>query len=171
MFNEPAWIYTQHFQVCLNVLILSVPFFFVWKGVLKKYISHERKRMLATVVASIITSSILYAAFVWFVIYTISYEPQKDFNITTWSTDKERYQMADDLIERKVLVGKDSSEVKAMLGSPERRSDSTNQVELRDSWTYDMGMGSFGFGVKFHTLIIKFHENKVSEVIHGGTTD
>lgn len=166
-----TWIFTESLQVYANIFVLCIPIFFFWRWVLRRYISSYKKRLVATVLVTILSSSLIYAGFVLCVISTINYEPQKDFNTTAWSQDRQRYEMADDLINQKVLVGKDSTDLKAILGVPNRRTDSTYEVQLRNCWMYGMGMGPWGFGVKFHLLIVKFDGNKVIAVTRGGTVD
>ena len=91
----------------------------------------------------------------------ISDTPAKDFDQSQWQTDKVgRFQMAGDIIKSKMLIGRDTNQVKQLLGDPTWRSDSTYQEELKNSWFYDMGMGAGGLGVVFHTLSMKFDNNK-----------
>lgn len=67
--------------------------------------------------------------------------------------------MIDDLIDSKLLIGKDSSEVKEILGSPELKDKQQN------FWQYYAGTGT-GFGFTDHQLIVKFANNKVIRLEH-----
>ncbi len=82
-----------------------------------------------------------------------------------WQTDREgRFQMAGDIIESKRLLGKDTSQVKQILGDAAwGNSDST--------FVYDMGFGGGGLGFMFHHLIVKFDNNKVVLVEHAKIRD
>jgi nicotinic acid mononucleotide adenylyltransferase len=49
----------------------------------------------------------------------MTYTPRKDFDQTKWQTDKkDRFQMANDIIKTNMLVGKDTNQVKQILGIP-----------------------------------------------------
>ena len=67
--------------------------------------------------------------------------------------------MGDDIVKSKILLGKDTNQVKQLLGKP------TWQDSINISWTYDMGFGG-GFGFLFHNLEINFDKNKVAKVDH-----
>ncbi len=73
--------------------------------------------------------------------------------------------MGNNIIESKMLIGKDTNQVKQMLGEPTRIGGPTLQ------WTYDMGMGGGGLGFMFHNLHIKFKDQKVVSVEHGKIRD
>jgi hypothetical protein len=104
--------------------------------------------------------------------FVITYTPEIEFEKSKWIADKaNRFKMAGNIIESEMLVGKDSNQVKQIIGLPTWRSDSTYQLELRNSWFYEMGSGALGFGVKFYTLIVKFDNNKAVNVMQGGTVD
>ncbi|MBK9718206.1 MAG: hypothetical protein IPO85_11970 [Saprospiraceae bacterium] len=93
--------------------------------------------------------------------FTLSREPSRDFDQSKWLTNKEdRFEMADDLIKRKVLIDRDSSQIIQLLGIPLVR-DSLNL-----NWIYDMGSGGGGLGFLFHQLRITFDKNKVIKVEH-----
>jgi len=72
--------------------------------------------------------------------------------------------MGDDIVKSKILLGKDTNQVKQLLGQP------TWQDSLNVSWTYDMGFGG-GFGFLFHNLSINFDKNKVVKVEHSRIQD
>jgi hypothetical protein len=97
--------------------------------------------------------------------FWITYTPSRDFDTAQWLKDKEgRYQMARDIIESKMLLGKDTSQVKQILGDAARgNSDSI--------FVYDMGFGGGGLGFMFHHLIVKFDNNKVVSVEHAKIRD
>lgn len=97
----------------------------------------------------------------------ITYTPSQDFNKSQWLTDKEgRFQMAGDIISSKMLIGKDTNQVKQMLGEPTWGSGSTWRPDTINTWGYNMGMGGGGLGFMLHNLIIKFDKEKVVAVEH-----
>lgn len=104
--------------------------------------------------------------------FGMTYTPIKDFDKTQWLTDKEsRFQMAGDIINSKMLVGKDTNQVKQILGEPTWGSNSTWRPDTTNTWTYDRGMGGGGLGFMFHNLVIKFDTGKVGAVDHAKIRD
>ena len=98
--------------------------------------------------------------------FWITYTPSKDFDKAEWLKDREgRFQMAGDIIESKMLLGKDTSQVKQILGDPTRGMKNDN------NFGYDMGFGGGGLGFMFHHLIVKFDNNKVVSVEHAKIRD
>ena len=73
--------------------------------------------------------------------------------------------MALDLIDSKLLMGKDTNQVKQLLGDP------TFGMNNENSYIYDMGFGGGGLGFMFHHLIVKFESNKVVSVEHAKIRD
>ena len=68
--------------------------------------------------------------------------------------------MVDDLIENKTLIGKDTINLRKLLGQP------TSQDSLNKVWTYDLGMGGGGLGFRFHTMYVNLENGKVTKVEH-----
>jgi hypothetical protein len=68
--------------------------------------------------------------------------------------------MAYDIINKKMLIDKDSNQVKLILGNPDWRYKPKNQ------WVYEMGSGGGGLGFVFNNLYISFEHNKVDSVKH-----
>jgi len=159
-------------EVYFILLIIAIPTFFFWRWLLKKYIKVDRIRKIATWSATLIGTPIIYVGLIMLFMFGISYTPSKDFDKSQWLTDKEgRFQMAGDIIKSRMLIGKDTNQIKQLLGDPTWRSDTTYQAELRNSWFFDMGMGGGGLGFMFHNLIVKFDKHKVVDVKHGKTQD
>ncbi len=124
------------------------------------------QKEIATWATTIFLTPIIYVGLVIAFISWLIYTPSKDFDESQWSTNKEeRFQMADDIIDSKMLIGKDTNQVKQILDEPEWRDN------LMPKWTYDMGMGG-GFGFLFNRLNLKFDENhKVISVEHEKIND
>jgi hypothetical protein len=64
-----------------------------------------------------------------------------------------------------MLVGKDTNEVKSLLGVPSYRENAGQ------FWNYDMGQGGGGLGFLFHSLKISFNKGQVSTVMHVQISD
>ncbi|MCC6762858.1 MAG: hypothetical protein IT252_16680 [Chitinophagaceae bacterium] len=151
-------------EVYLILIIIAVPIFFFWSWFLKKHIKVDRTRKIATWSATLIVTPIIYLGIIMLFLFGITYSPKRDFDKSQWLTDREgRFEMADDIISSNMLTSKDSNQVKQLLGEPIRGSNNT--------WIYDMGMGGGGLGFLFHSLIIKFENEKVITVEHATIRD
>lgn len=163
--NNPTLNMTVIFGLSIEVyfilLLIAIPTFLFWKWLFKKYIKANQTRKLATYLATLIATPIIYVGLIALFIFGISYEPDKKFNKSQWLANKEeRYLMANDIIEEKMLLGKDTNQVKQIVGTPNWKDNTTQQ------WTYDMGTGTGGLGFLFHNLIVTFNNNKVTAVKH-----
>ena len=111
--------------------------------------------------STVVLTPIIYVGLIGIFIYFITREPSSDFDKSKWLTDKGgRFSMGDDIVKSKILLGKDTNQVKQLLGQP------TWQDSLNTSWTYDMGNGGGGLGFLFHNLSVHFDREKVVKVDH-----
>jgi len=98
-------------------------------------------------------------------IYYLTYQPHYPFDKTAWHQDKQkRYQIADDLVNKKILLRKDTAYVRSLLGAPEYRNTISE-------WEYDAGAGAAGLGFTFHFLNLNIQDGKVISVTHGWVRD
>lgn len=159
-------------EVYFILLIIAIPTFLFSRWLLKKYIKSDRTRKIATWSATFIGTPIIYVGLIMFYMFGLTYTPRRDFDKSKWLTDREgRFQMAGDIISSKMLVSKDTNQVKQMLGEPTWGSDSKWRLDTINTWTYDMGMGGGGLGFLFHYLIIKFDKENVVAVEHSKIRD
>ncbi len=149
-------------EVYFILLIIAIPIFFFCKWVFKKYIKVDRTRKIATWTVTLILTPILYVSLVLLFVFGIPFESKKNFDKLEWINDREgRFQMANDIIKSNILIGKDTSQVKQLLGAPTWSGDTTHV------WTYDMGFGGGGLGSMFHHLNLNLDNNgKVISVEH-----
>jgi len=134
-------------EVYFILFFIFISTLFFWKWIMKKYIKVDKTRKIATWLATLIVTPFIYFGLIILFIFLMSYTPSKNFDKTKWLTDKEeRYQMVDDIIESKMLIGKDTNQVKQILGEPPWRDETAKK------WTYDMGCGGGGLGFLFHNL-------------------
>ena len=149
--------------ICLIVAITTF-YFCIW--LLKNFVKAERTRKLTALTIAVVATPLIYLGLIRLLLFWITYTPSKGFDKSEWLTEKqERFQMADDIIKTKMLISKDTNQVKQILGDPTWNGD-TAQV-----WSYDMGMGGGGLGFMFNNLIIKFDNNKVVAVQHSKIRD
>ena len=119
-----------------------------WK--IKKYF---KKITLGVIVISCITM---------FVIFLATMDFQKKFDKELWQKNKEkRYNISTDLINSRILIGKDTNEVEIFLESPNTRF---NVTFTKTRWFYYLGESNFMLNRKSHDLIITFENSKVSEI-------
>ena len=109
---------------------------------------------------------IFYVFSVAGLIYFLTKEKSRDFDKKDWILLNEdiekrlhRYEMIDDLIDSRVLIDKDSIQVKELLGKPNYKNTNENV------WTYEAGTGG-GFGFVDHFLEIYYKKNKVQKIEH-----
>ncbi|MCF1717042.1 hypothetical protein L0U88_20535 [Flavihumibacter sp. RY-1] len=154
-------------EVYFFLVIIAIPTFLFWRWLLKKYIKGDRTRKIATWSATLIGTPIIYVGLIILFMFGMTYTPSRNFDKSEWLTDRERrFQMAGDIITSKMLLNKDTNQVKQILGEPTWGSDSTWRQDTINIWTYEMGMGGGGLGFLFHNLIIKFDKEKVAAVEH-----
>lgn len=93
-------------------------------------------------------------------LFLLFYEPSNHFSEIRWKTDTtHRYRMIDDIIDKNRLIGKDTVELKKILGTGFMRG--TNNV-----WVYNAGTANCGFGLCFHFLNATIQGDKVTQVTH-----
>jgi hypothetical protein len=153
--------------VFILILVGCFAAFFFWHWLFAKFISHQRTRVILTGIAIFFTIPVAYYVVTGAIMLWLVYTPKRDFDQEDWLADKaERYQMADDIIESKMLLGIDTMAVKQLLGEPSWRGDSVWHSNGANSWHYDMGSGGAGLGFTFHHLHVKFANDKVDSVYH-----
>jgi hypothetical protein len=154
-------------EVYIICFIIAIAIFLISRLFLKRSIKNSRNRTILTWAITIVATPLIYISLIVILIFWISYTPSRSFDKSKWlSNQDQRFEMAGDLISSKMLMSKDTSEVKQILGSLSGRYDATSEAELQAYWIYDMGMGGGGLGFMFHNLIVKFHNNKVIAVEH-----
>jgi amino acid transporter len=145
-------------EVYFIIFILAFPTFFIWRWIFRKYIEEKKKQNIATWTATIIVTPIIYVGLVMLWICSISYYPSNNFDKQKWFSDKEkRYELSEDIIESKMLIGKTKAEVKQILGDGEN-------IENNDLWNYYLGYRPQLFGIDSDVLDIEFKDGKVIKV-------
>lgn len=105
----------------------------------------------------IFTPLIFYALMMIYSLYA-TYYPSRDFNQAEWISDHEnRFEMTDDLISSKILIGKTKDEVKKFLGDDFYLYDENH-------WGYDVGLVPRMFSVDPDILDIYFKDGHVEKV-------
>jgi hypothetical protein len=142
-------------EVYLILLVLVLPTFYFWRWLLKKLIKTDKTRKIATWIATIVATPIIYVGLALLLFFYMTYFPESDFNKEKWFADKEkRYELSDDLIESKILIGKTKEEVRQLLGD-ELNTDNSNH------WNYYLGFRPSLLGIDPDVLDIQFKDGKV----------
>lgn len=154
-------IYGVSLEVYIFLICLTIPYYLICHWILKRFIFNSLIRNIVAWTCTLGLALITYIGIIEIFMFTLSREPSRDFDQSKWLTNKEeRFEMADDLINRKIINDQDSIHVKQLLGIP------TFQDSLNLNWSYDMGLGGGGLGFLFHQLIITFDKNKAIKVEH-----
>lgn len=139
--------------LALGLLFLLI--YYPCRWAVNRFETTERRRKIASWLVPAVLVPIIYVGLILFMFEWMGHIPSRDFDKASWSSDKmARFEMADDLLESRLLIGKDSSQLKEILGDPWVRRSS-------GEWVYDMGWGGGGFGFLWHHLNIQFKESRV----------
>lgn len=118
-----------------------------------------KKSLLLPIIISLVLTPIAYFLYVKVFISTISYEESNKFTKLTWDTEiSKRWMMREDIVNKKILIGKDSLEIKTLIGEPSTK-DSTAK-----KWIYDLGSEKAGLGLVFYYMDVKYENGRVKEV-------
>ena len=141
----------------LIIIIVGIPIFFIWRWIFKKVIASKRKRVIVTWLVTMFSTPLAYAIIILIWFLAGSYYPNHDFNKADWINNKdERYELSDDIVDSKILIGKTKADVKKLLGDEDNKEDS-------DDWFYDLGFtpGS----IDPDSMEIEFRSGKVESVV------
>lgn len=140
------------------MIILAIPIFLLWRWLFKKFIATKLKRRIITWLVTIVSTPIIYGTIALLIILSIEYYPKRDFDKKQWLTDKDkRYELSEDMIDSKMLIGKTKSEIKSLLG------DEGNKVGDNE-WYYNLGFRPELTGIDPDNLEIDFKNGKVVSV-------
>jgi hypothetical protein len=149
-------------EVYFILAFLGVPVFFFCRWVFRKFIHDDRKRGMATWIGTLVLTPVIYAGLGFGIMLYMNYYPSRDFDRQQWLNDREkRYELSEDLIESKMLIGKTKAEVGQLLGSEENLPEN-------DLWTYYVGFRP-PFQIDPDVLDIEFQDGKVVTVRQHGT--
>ncbi len=144
------------------LIALAIPAFFIWRWVFRRSIKARKTRKIATWSATVIATPIIYVGIVMLWLFSISYYPQNNFSKEQWRSNRQkRYEISENLIESKLLIGKTKPEVRKILGETE--NDESNK------WFYYLGLKPGFANIDPDVLVIKFKDGKVIKVEQHGT--
>ena len=136
----------------LFVFFLVLVFIAVWL-----FINTIDKRKWLTFIVSLVLTPIVYFYLFYPMLNIFSaYHHEKYFNAEAWEEQPElRYEMANQILNDSVFIGKKKSDIKALLGKPEWFSwDDTLKINSQDKWNYNMGFKPGAFFLSYKYTII-----------------
>ncbi len=146
-------------EVYVINLLIGAAVFFCFRWLFKKFIADKKRRKWTVWIATIIVTPIIYIGLVFAMIASWYHIPKRDFDKESWFLEKDlRFEMKENIVESKILEGKNQSEIIQLIGEPDWRDT------VHTTWTYDLGMGGGGLGFLFHTLKVQFENDKVVKV-------
>ncbi len=141
-------------EVYFILLFIGFITFFFWRWLFKKLIKNTRNRKMAIWASTIIGTPIIYTSIILLFIAALFYYPEYKFDPEKWKNSPEkRYELTDDLINRKLLIGKSKNEVAKLLGIP---LDFKSNV-----WVYVLGFVPALFNIDPDILEISFKNGRV----------
>jgi hypothetical protein len=145
-------------EVYFILIILGIPTFFVWRWLFKILIQTDRSRKIATWTATIVATPFIYLGLIMLWFLSMSYHPTHDFDKEKWFSNKgKRYELSEDIIGSKMLIGKTKSEVRQLLGDEGNKDES-------DYWDYYLGFRPGFANIDPDVLDIEFKDGKVVKV-------
>ncbi len=145
-------------SLLFSVLVFAA--FFLWRWLFRKFIPIPKRRKIITWTVTALSIPPLFFAAVALYFVCASWYPDRAFNKAIWNYGEKRYEVSEDIIESKLLIGKTKAEVRELLGQ-------TDEPDAEDTWYYYLGYppGQL-FGIDPDALSVMFKLGKVTEVNH-----
>jgi hypothetical protein len=150
-------------EVYFILASLAIPVYFFSRWALKRFIQDEQKRKVATWIATVVLTPLVYVSIVVTVLLCVSYYPSREFDSQQWLADQEkRFEFSEDIIARKILIGKTKAEVRLLLGDE-------GNTDVSDHWTYYLGFRPQFINIDPDVLVVEFKDGVVVSVQQHGT--
>lgn len=123
----------------------------------KNYFTTKKEQNRTLIIATIVISPVTYVLALICYLFYLFYEPQQRFDSNKWLTDKaSRIEMKNNLVESKILEGKNKEQIIQLLGKPDG--------DAPDRSIYDLQSTSAGFGWEHNFIEVKYKNKKVFSV-------
>lgn len=146
----------------LLVFFLVFVFIVVWL-----FVNTIDKRKWLTFLVSLVLTPIVYF-YLFYPMLNIfsSYHHKKYFDTVAWEEKPElRYEMANQLINDSLLIGKNKNDIKGLLGKPEWFGwDNNLKANSQEKWNYNMGFVPGAFNNMQECLELEFKNNIVQSI-------
>ena len=141
----------------LIMLVLAVILFFLFRRALRRF----KRRDIGSAVCAVIVSPVIYTLIILAVLFYINSASDRVFDRDWWlNNSNKRYEMAGDIINSGMLLGKTKQEVISLLGSDYVDSGNTDVSSIG----YDLGFSSEAMNLPDKMLNIEFDGDKVINV-------
>ncbi|MDT0557409.1 hypothetical protein RM697_02035 [Ichthyenterobacterium sp. W332] len=126
----------------------------------------DKRKWLTLLVSLVLTPLVYFYMFYPFLNIIVPFHHQKHFNSEAWTKKPGlRYEMVKDITDSKFLIGKDKSEIEALLGKYEWLSwDDAKKQHDENLWNYGMGLLPGAFNDDKECLTLVFKNDKVFEL-------
>ncbi len=126
----------------------------------------DKRKWLTFIISLILTPFIYFYGFYPMVNIFSSYHHEKFFDSSSWKgTPSLRYEMSDDLVASKELIGRSKDDVKMLLGTYEWLSwNDALQDKDPNYWNYGLGIEPGAMNDMKDNILVVFKHNRVSEV-------
>ena len=126
----------------------------------------DKRKWLTFIISIIATPFVYFYGFYPMVNIFSSYHHEKYFDSSSWKDNPSlRYEMSDDLVESKELIGRSKGDVKFLLGNYEWLSWN-DSIHGKDAnyWNYGLGIEPGAMNDQKDNMLIVFKNNKVVDV-------
>lgn len=146
----------------LFIFFLILVFIAVWL-----FVNTIDKRKWLTFVISIVLTPVVYF-YLFYPMLNIfsSYHHKKYFDTVAWKNKPDlRYEMANQLINDSILIGKNKNDIEIQLGKPEWLGwDDKIKANSQEKWNYNMGFLPGAFNNMQECIELQFINNTVKSI-------
>lgn len=143
-------------EVYIINLIMGIFLYLILRVLSKKYDLKFLKKNPLKILITISLTPLIYISLILLFIFYTSYYPNRKFDQRNWiSNEEKRYEMANNLIESKILIAKTKKEIVEFLGSTD-----TSGVNVY----YDIGFLPGLINIDPDILLVEFKNGKVIKV-------
>ena len=146
----------------LFVIFLIIVFIAVWLFVN----TIDKRKWLTFLVSLALTPIVYFYLFYPMINIFCSYHHEKHFDAEAWEAKPQlRYEMANQILNDSLLIGKQKSDIETLLGKPEWFSwDEKLKVNSSEKWNYNLGFKPGAFNNMQECLELQFTNNTVQSV-------
>lgn len=136
---------------------IAIPVFLFLRWLLAKTELGKKTRNILEISGSVVLAPAIFIGSIYGFLYALHYHPNKDFDRQAWAKDPwQRYEMSQDIIESRLLIGKPKREVELLLG---------DECDIYiDRCSYMLGFEPGIFSMDPTNLVITFENGKVVKV-------
>ena len=143
-------------EAIVLMIVLAFPTYFLLAWTFKKISLNNELKKILTVTGTLVLTPAIFFGLTGLLIFSTEYYSTKRFDKNKWiANEDKRYEMTQDLIASKILMGKTKEQVVALLGD----ADTTTNIV-----TYYVGYKPALIRIDPDMIDIEFKDNKVVAV-------